>query len=74
MLNLFLPVDTDIVVGRLYLGGAAVDAVIDIGLFIVLPACGLLGQSQIAGIPMDDIIILTDEFGGQHRYHGHWLR
>lgn len=64
VLTLFFPVDTDIVVGRLYLGRAAVDAVIDIGLFIVLPDCWPLGQSQIAGISIDDIIILTDELGG----------
>ena len=50
VLTLFFPVDTDIVVGRLYLGRAAVDAVVNGRKILVGNNFLTLSNTKIAGV------------------------
>lgn len=64
VLNPFIPVNAGITICHFQLGGAAVDTVINGRLVLVLLNLWPSGQPQIAGISVDDIIVLTDEFMG----------
>ena len=63
LLIIHLPVDASIGIIGLNLRWMPVDAVVNFGFMLVLLNFRSLGQTQIAGIAVDNIIILTDSFG-----------